>query len=516
MAVRVGMISLGCTKNLVDSEVMLGLLKEKGYEITPHEEDADILIINTCAFIDAAKRESIDTILQVARSNGKVGDKKIIVAGCLAQRYGNRLREELGVEIHALVGAGDFHNITDACEAILDGEDFLNCVSKSPGYLYDHSVPRLRATPPHFAYVKIAEGCDNRCSYCVIPQVRGKYRSRSIESVVSEVSSLVCAGVKEINLIAQDTTYYGHDLRRGTGLPSSQRRRTLRGSPPPHSPGGKWGAPAPHSPFSSIALIPAYAGIPKLNSATRDLTSLLKRLICIPDIQWIRILYGHPEHINYELLSLIAEEEKICSYIDIPVQHIHDEILKKMGRWMTQSQICALIARIRSIIPEVTLRTSLIVGFPGETKQHFDALMHFVEQAQFDHLGVFAYSVEEGTRAASMSDQVPESVKEERMDQIAELHQRIAMEKRQRLIGRKEVVLIDSVERDAGSLLGRSFQAIGRTQGQAPEIDDVVYITNITNGDACKSGEFVKSEIIDIYGPYDLIGRVVKRAASLL
>ncbi len=442
MAVRVGIISLGCTKNLVDSEVMLGLLKENGYEITPDEKDADILIVNTCAFIDSAKQESIDTINQLTSSDGKSG-KKIIVTGCLAQRYSSQLEEQLGDKIHALVGAGDFHYILDVCKAVLNGKRTFSRVSQTPTYIYDHRTPRLRATPPHFAYVKIAEGCNNCCSYCVIPQVRGRYRSRSAESVVAETSSLVQSGVREVNLIAQDTTYYGQDL------------------------GG-----------------------------AVNLSSLLRKLICIPDLSWIRILYGHPAHISDELLVLMAEEEKICSYIDLPIQHIHDGILKRMGRRTTQFQIRALISKIRSIIPDVTLRTSLIVGFPGETEQQFKELMQFVEEAQFDHLGVFAYSAEEGTKAGDMSDQVPESVKEERLDRVAELHEFIAAKKRQRLIGQQKVVLVDK----GGS------QAMGRTQGQAPEIDDVVYITD---GDGCERGEFVNLEITDTCGTYDLMGRLI-------
>jgi len=434
------MISLGCTKNLVDSEVMLGLLGEKGYEVTPHEEDADILIVNTCAFIDAAKQESLDTILQLTSANGK-HRRKIIVAGCLAQRYGHQLERELGDKIHAIVGVGDFHHIADACEATLAEEGFFNRVSP-PCYLYDHNTPRLRTTPSHLAYVKIAEGCDNCCSYCVIPQVRGKYRSRSIESVVAEATSLAQSGVKEINLIAQDTTFYGRDLGSEVNLPS-----------------------------------------------------LLRSLVRVPGIRWIRTQYGHPAHISDEFLSLVAEEDKICSYIDIPVQHIHNEILRSMGRRTNQSQIHALIEKIRNIIPDATLRTSLIVGFPGETDGHFDALMNFVEWAQFDHLGVFAYSAEEGTKAADLPHQVSQSIKQARVDQIAKLHQQIAAKKRQSLIGKHELVLVDSV----------GEQAIGRTQGQAPESDDIVYITDMN----VKSGEFVELEIIDTCGPYDLIGRIL-------
>ena len=441
MAVQIGMISLGCTKNLVDSEVMLGLLKEKGYEITPHEEQADILIVNTCAFIDAAKQESMDTILQLVHSNDN-RHRKIIVTGCLAQRYGHQLKEELGDGVHALVGTGDFHHIIDACETILAESEPFHRVSTVPSYLYSDNIPRLRTTPSHFAYVKIAEGCDNRCSYCVIPQVRGRYRSRSVESVVSEVESLAQSGVREVNLIAQDTTYYGREQK-----------------------------------------------------GEEQLSSLLRQLVLVSDIRWIRVLYGHPAHISHEFLTLMSAEEKICSYIDVPVQHIHDEMLKKMGRRTTQSQIYSLVEEIRDIIPEVTLRTSLIVGFPGEKDQHFDALMKFVEDVRFDHLGVFAYSAEEGTKAADMPYQVPDSIKEERLDRIAQLHQSIAAVKRQSLVGRRAVVLVDN----GGS------QAVGRTQGQAPEIDDVVYIAD----KGVKRGEFLELEILDTCGPYDLIGRIV-------
>ena len=436
------MISLGCSKNLVDSEVMLGLLKEKGYEITPNEEQADILIVNTCAFIDAAKQESMDAILQLMDSNDN-HRRKIIVTGCLAQRYGHQLKEKWGDGIHALVGTGDIYHIIDACETVLAGDNSFHRVSATPSYLYHDDVPRLRTTPSHFAYVKIADGCDNHCSYCIIPQVRGRYRSRSIESVVAEVDSLAQSGVREVNLIAQDTTYYGREQR-----------------------------------------------------DEEQLSTLLKRLVHISGIGWIRVLYGHPAHISHEFLTLMAAEEKICSYIDVPVQHIHNHMLRKMGRHTTQFQIYSLIEKIRDIIPEITLRTSLIVGFPGEREQHFDALMKFVEDVQFDHLGVFAYSAEEGTKAADMPHQVPDSIKEERLDRIAQLHQKIAAAKRQNLVGQRVVVLVDS----GGS------HAMGRTQGQAPEIDDVVYIAD----KGVKRGEFLELEILDTCGPYDLIGRITQ------
>jgi ribosomal protein S12 methylthiotransferase len=440
LAVRVGLISLGCTKNLVDSEVMLGLLAKEGYEITPDEDKADILIVNTCAFIESARRESMDTIAQLIKANE--GDrKKIIVTGCLAQRYERQLIDKFAGKIQAVLGAADFHHISGACKAVLDGGSGYTQVSKEPLYIYDHKTPRLRATMPHTAYVKIAEGCDNCCSYCVIPRIRGRYRSRPIDSIVAEATSLAGAGVKEINLIAQDTTYYGRDL------------------------------------------------------ADADLPSLLRELVKIPNIHWIRILYGHPAHIGDDLLKLIANEEKICSYMDVPIQHIHDDILRGMGRQTTQSQIYHLIDKIRGIIQDVTLRTSLIVGYPGESEKHFNSLMRFVSQIQFDHLGVFTYSHEEGTKAGNISSQVPESIKEERLDRIAQLHEKLAGKKRRSLIGQRKSVLVDI----------DGEQAIGRTQGQAPDIDDVVYITH---GNV-RSGEFIEVEIIDTYGTYDLIGRML-------
>ena len=433
------MISLGCAKNLVDSEVMLGLLKEKGYEITPDEGQAHILIVNTCAFIEAAKQESVDAIIQLIES---YKDKKIIVAGCLAQRYEEKLISEFGDNIHAVFGVDDFTNIVDVCEALLKGEKYHK-VTKNPEYIYDYRTPRLRATLPHFAYVKIAEGCDNRCSYCVIPQIRGKFRSRNMDSIVAETEKLTKTGVKEVALIAQDTTFYGKDLKDGSNI-----------------------------------------------------TELLKKLVKIQDIHWIRVLYSHPAHINDDFLELMAQEEKICSYIDIPVQHIHDDILKKMGRNTSQSQIYHLIEKIRNTIPDVTLRTSLIVGFPGETKAHFKALLKFVEDAQFDHLGVFTYSPEDGTKAFNMKSQISESVKQERMNQIAQLHEKIAIQKRKQLIGKERLVLVDS----------GGFQAKGRMESQAAEIDDVVHITD-TN---IKPGEFVKVKIIDIHESFDLIGSIIK------
>jgi len=436
------MISLGCSKNLVDSEVMLGLLSENGFEITPDERKADILIINTCAFIGDAREESMDTIIDSIKS-GKKRNRKLIVTGCLAQRYSDLLEKKFDDKIHSILGTGDFPGILEACKSALEGKHFLR-ISETSSYIYDHLTPRLRATPSHFAYVKIAEGCDNCCSYCVIPKIRGQFRSRPIESILAEVNSLVESGVKEAILIAQDTSYYGKDLADGT-----------------------------------------------------DLTSLLRRLISSSDIPWIRILYAHPEHVSDEFINLMAEEDRICSYIDLPVQHINDDILKRMGRMATGTEIRQLIDKIHRAIPEVMLRTSLMVGFPGETDEQFDELMKFVEDVQFDHLGVFAYSPEEGTTAINMINQIPESVKQERLGQLAGLHEQIADEKRRNLIGREMTVLVDQADEI-------NSQGIGRTQGQAPDIDDIV----IVSGNV-KNGEFVKVEIIDTVEIFDLVGEVL-------
>jgi len=444
LAIKVGLISLGCSKNLVDSEVMLGLLSKNGFEITPNEKNADILIINTCAFVQDARNESTNVISESIKL-GKKSKRKIIVTGCLSQRYGDMLKSEFKDRIHSILGAGDFHNIVEACNAVMDGKWFSQ-VSESPDYVYDHLTSRLIATPRHIAYVKIAEGCDNCCSYCLIPQLRGKYRSRNVDSIVAEVNSLSQKGTKEIILIAQDTTYYGKDLGDGT-----------------------------------------------------DLKLLLNKLISSSDAQWIRTLYTHPDHINDEILKLIASEERICSYIDLPIQHISDDILKNMERIANGEEIRSLIKKIRDIIPDVTLRTSLMVGFPGETDEHFDELMKFVDETHFDHLGVFVYSSEEGTKAFDMAEQVPESVKHDRMTQLAELHEQIVTEKRRELIGREMIVLVDEVDED-------NDQAIGRTQGQAPDIDDIVFIDSGDVG----SGDFIKVEIMETVNIYDMIGGIVK------
>ncbi|MGB9595917.1 MAG: 30S ribosomal protein S12 methylthiotransferase RimO [Candidatus Poribacteria bacterium] len=443
MAIKVGIISLGCSKNLVDSEVMLGLLKENGFEITSDEKNADILIINTCAFIEDARNESLATISDSIKI-GKKHKSKIIITGCLAQRYSEDLEKLFKSNVNAILGTGDFHNIIQACKSALSGGKFKK-ISETSSYIYDHHTPRLISTPSHFAYVKIAEGCDNCCSYCVIPQLRGQYRSRAIESVLAEVNGFFKSGVKEAILIAQDTTYYGKDLNDNT-----------------------------------------------------DLVSLLKKLISYSKIPWIRVLYAHPEHITDGFVELMAGEERICSYIDIPIQHISDDILRKMGRGLSGKEIRKLLDKIRSKIHDVTLRTSVMVGFPGETDKHFSELIEFLKDTKFDHLGVFVYSPEKGTIAETLADQVPQAVKQDRMAQIAELHSSISDKKRRSLIGSKFKAIVDYVDKSCN-------QSYARTQGQSPEIDDVVIIDGIAN-----EGEFVTVEIIGTSNIYDLIGKVVE------
>lgn len=435
----VKLISLGCSKNLVDSEVMLGLLKESEYEISLNELDdskADITIINTCAFIESAKQESIDTILEVA-SDIK-SDQKIIVTGCLAQRYVNELAHEIP-EIDAFVGTGEFHKIVDVCDSLFhqgDGKIHLNV--GTPKYLYNHRTPRITTTPPHYAYLKIAEGCDKKCSFCAIPMMRGAYRSRSIKSLVREAKSLAREGVKELILISQDSTYYGVDRYGKVMLPT-----------------------------------------------------LLRELTQIDELEWIRLMYAYPSQVNDELLEVIAQESKICSYLDMPVQHIDDVVLYRMNRGTTPNLIRSKLTQIRKIIPDVILRTSLLVGFPSETDEQFEELVDFVHEAEFDHLGVFAYSQEDGTPAARLEEQIPEQVKQERLDYLANIQADIAIRKRKKMIGRKTKVLVDAVDESS---------SIARTAGQAPEIDDVVYIRNAE----IPIGEFVSVEIKSTRG-FDLI-----------
>lgn len=449
---KIGLINLGCPKNQVDSEIMLGLLKDAGFELTPNEEEAEIVVVNTCGFIDAAKEESVHTLLQLGelKKGGKC--RLLIAAGCLPQRYKDELLKEMP-EIDAIVGTGSFTDVVKICKDFLSaryatGRHQQIYISDPSHFNYESPLPRIRISPSHTAFVKIAEGCDHTCTFCIIPALRGRQRSRTIDSIAGEVERLSTEGVVEINLVAQDTTAYGRDLRE------------------------------PHA-----------------------LARLLRRLVAIKGIRWIRLLYTYPGSFTKELIDVMAGEEKICHYIDMPVQHINDEILRLMHRGHTRESIYRTIETLRKRIPDVVLRTSLIAGFPGETEEQFNDLVALVKDVAFDRLGVFTYSNEEGTEAYSMPDQIKEKEMRRRRDVIMKIQQKISLRKNQRLIGSKQTVLIDGPSQDAPDLLE------GRTYGYAPEVDGVVYITD-TAGDTPTAGKMMQVEITDAH-PYDLIGRLI-------
>ena len=441
---KVNMVSLGCPKNLVDAEVMLGYLGREGYEVTTNEHEADIIIVNTCSFIKEAKQESIDTILDLAdrKHDGKC--KLLVVTGCLPQRYQEELAKELP-EVDIFVGTGDYPKIAEIIAEKRGVEGQIRYIG-DPDYLYDTEMPRMQSSPRYYSYLKIAEGCSNCCSYCVIPSLRGKFRSRPLNLVMEEARRLVGGGVKELNLIAQDITVYGSDL-----------------------PG-------------------------EIN-----LEVLLKELVQIAGLRWIRLLYSYPGGITDGVIQMIKSEEKICKYLDIPLQHISDPVLTRMNRRSSEADIRTLITKLRSEIPDIALRTSLIVGFPGETDEDFKKLCHFVEETQFDRLGVFCYSKEEGTPAAEMADQVTERVKRERYKKLMQLQARLSFKRNRRLMNTLEEVIVEGVSEESDLLLR------GRSSRQAPDIDGMVYITS---GQA-NIGDIVTLKITDS-SEYDLIGEMVE------
>jgi ribosomal protein S12 methylthiotransferase len=432
---KVGMISLGCAKNLVDAEIMLGSARAGGFEITSDAGEADVLVVNTCGFIDSAKKESIDAIL-AARQRP---EQKLIVSGCLAQRYQRELARELP-EVDAFVGldevasAGDiFHRVLSAQQA----KDPLVLISERSRYVPDFDTARFRLTPSHLAYVKIAEGCNHPCSFCVIPQMRGRHRSRTVDSVVSEVRNLVTEGVKEVNLISQDTTYFGMDLwpeKAGPRQPVDSRRGPT-------------------------------------------LIRLLDELAGIEGEFWIRLLYTHPAHWSDELIAAIARNPKVARYVDMPLQHIHAEMLGAMRRETSRAHIEDLIGRLRVGIPGLAIRTTFIVGFPGETEEHFSGLLDFIEVTRFERLGIFCYSQEEGSRAAKMTDQVPAKIKDRRYRQAMQVQQRIAAELAAAQRGKTVRVLVDQPR-------------IARSEHDAPEVDCRVILKR-----SAAVGEFVDVSI---------------------
>ncbi len=408
------LVSLGCPKNLVDSEVMLGLLSKEGHPLTTDPSKAEILIVNTCSFIEEATKEAVETILQLSRLKKEGRCRLLIVSGCLPQRYGKVLEKELS-EVDLFVGTGAFQNLPKLLSQKQKRRSF---VPKST-FLYNERTPRILSTPPFIAYLKIAEGCSNTCTFCTVPKIRGPYRSRKIRSVLEEAKRLADQGVQELILIAQDTTGYGRDLRDGT-----------------------------------------------------DLEKLLRYLVKVEGLRWIRILYSYPRADRFTdgLLELIAQEEKICSYLDLPLQHVDDEILKRMGRRSTGAEIRTLLRKIRAFLPEVSLRSSLIVGFPGEKESQFKALLDFVEEVQFDHLGAFKYSCEKGTPASRLPHPIPEGVKEERLRALMEIQKKISLKKYKKMVGQRRVVLVEGPQRERSILRGR-------LQTQAPEIDGSVFLT---------------------------------------
>lgn len=448
-APKVGMISLGCAKNLVDAEIMLGSVLKRGMQVTASAEDADVLIVNTCAFIDSAKEESIQAILEAhqQRGLGKKPGQKLVVSGCMAQRFATELQRDLP-EVDAFLGLDQVAEAGELIQNVLANESQpLNFVSRKARYIPDYDTPRFRLTPAHSSYLKIAEGCNHPCSFCVIPQMRGKHRSRTIDSVVAEARALIADGVKEINLISQDTTYFGMDLWEERANPT-QPVDSTRGP---------------------------------------TLTKLLRELQKIEGDFWIRLLYTHPAHWSDELITAIAECDKVARYVDMPLQHIHEEMLGQMRRETSRAHIENLIARIRTGVPGIALRTTFIVGFPGETDEHFASLLEFIERVRFERLGIFTYSQEEGSRAAKMADQVPTKVKNARYKRAMALQQKIAGEISQAKVGARLKVLVES-------------PLIARTESDAPDVDGRVILQR-----PFSVGEFATVAITGTQ-VYDLVG----------
>jgi ribosomal protein S12 methylthiotransferase len=479
---KIGFVSLGCPKNLVDSEVMLGMAEAAGHEITADAEGADVVVVNTCAFIDRAKQESIDTILEMAELKKGATGRRLVVTGCLAERYRDELRREIP-EIDAVLGTGEVPQILEAIgaaaeagargtitaapgvvagtglAAIPEGPGFSPGIAALtfhravprfgidlPDYLYDADTPRRLATPGHYAYLKIAEGCDYKCAFCIIPKMRGHYRSRTVESVVQEARQLASRGVKELLLISQDTTFYGLDRKERGALPR-----------------------------------------------------LLRELNAVDGLEWIRLLYLYPTTISDDVIDAIAECDKVCKYIDLPLQHASDSVLQRMKRPGTRAGYERLLAKIRDRIPGVTLRTTFIVGFPGETEADFDELLAFIAAVRFDHVGVFTYSHEEGTTAHALADDVPRRVKKKRQSRLMARQKQIVSQQQKGRVGQRVRLVVDGPSAEHELVLR------GRLAGQAPEIDPQVYLTD-ADPETIHAGSFLDVEIVGADG-YDLVAR---------
>lgn len=441
-------VSLGCDKNLVDSEKMMGLLRADGWTFTDDEQEADAILINTCCFIGDAKEESVNTILEMAdlKQNGKL--KALLVTGCMAQRYKQEIIDEIP-EVDAIVGTSSYDEIRDVLRKVLEQEGPVSCF-KELSYTPAVREERVVSTGGYYAFLKIAEGCDKRCTYCIIPDLRGPYRSVPMEELVNEAKALAENGVRELILVAQETTLYGLDLYGEKRLPQ-----------------------------------------------------LLSQLAKIPGIYWIRIQYCYPEEITDELIEVIKTEEKICHYLDIPIQHASDRILKRMNRRTTRKQLEEMIRKLRREIPDIVLRTTLISGFPGETEEDHQTLMEFVDEMEFDRLGVFAYSAEEDTPAASFPDQIPQELKEERRDEIMELQQEIAFAHSEEMVGRILDVMIEGKVADEPAYVGRTYM-------DGPNVDGLIFVDT---GEALMSGDFVRVRVTQA-AEYDLIGEVYDESAQ--
>ena len=438
---KVLFISLGCDKNLADSEEMLGLLTGKGHEIVDSEEEAEVIVINTCCFIHDAKEESIENILEMAEYKKAGTCKVLIVTGCMAQRYKEEIIEEIP-EVDAVLGTTSYMDILKAIDEACEGRHFQEF--RDINELPEDSGRRVLTTGGHYGYLKIAEGCDKHCTYCIIPSLRGRFRSVPQERLIAQAEHMAEQGVKELILVAQETTMYGTDLY------------------------GK-----------------------------KTLHLLMKELCKIKGIRWIRVLYCYPEEIYDELIQVMKEEKKICHYLDLPIQHASDRILKRMGRRTTRAQLTAIIEKLRKEIPDIVLRTTLITGFPVETEEDHQELMEFVDEMEFDRLGAFTYSPEEGTPAETMEDQIPEEIKEERRDEIMELQQEISLEKGNDRIGQELLVMIE------GKVSGESAY-IARTYGDAPKVDGYIFVQT---GELLMTGDFAKVRVTGAL-EYDLIGEL--------
>lgn len=436
-------VSLGCDKNLVDTEVMLGLLASRGYQMVDDETKADIIVVNTCCFIHDAKEESIQSILEMAEYKKSGQLKALVVTGCLAQRYQKEIVAEIP-EVDAVLGTTSYDKILEAIDQALEGQRELIFEDVDSLPLVD--TKRLVTTGGHYAYLKIAEGCDKHCTYCIIPKVRGNYRSVPMDRLLKEAEELAGQGVKELILVAQETTMYGKDIY-----------------------------------------------------GEKCLSKLLKKLCRINGLQWIRILYCYPEEITDELIQTIKEEKKICHYLDLPIQHANDSILKRMGRRTTKAELIAIIEKLRREIPDISLRTTLITGFPGETQEQHEELMEFVDQMEFDRLGVFTYSPEEDTPAAEMPNQIPEEVKEERQADLMELQQDIAFDCANDMIDRELLVMIEGKVADENAYVGRTYK-------DAPNVDGLIFVNT---EETLMSGDFARVRVSGAL-EYDLIGGLVE------